>query len=41
MCDQGPALLVNDEVYTRVTPEKVREIVRAAYSGHAAERKEG
>ena len=21
MCDQGPALLVNDEVYTRVTPE--------------------
>jgi [NiFe] hydrogenase diaphorase moiety large subunit len=27
MCDQGPALLVNDKVYTRVTPEKVREIV--------------
>ena len=44
MCDQGPALLVNDRVYTRVTPESVREIAaecRAAYSGHAAERKEG
>jgi NADH:ubiquinone oxidoreductase subunit E len=44
MCDQGPALLVNDRVHTRVTPETVREIAaecRAAYSGHAAERKEG
>jgi len=44
MCDQGPALLVNDRVYTRVTPETVREIAaecRAAYSGHTAERKEG
>jgi len=44
MCDQGPALLVNERVYTRVTPETVREIAtecRAAYSGHAAERKEG
>jgi len=27
MCDQGPALLVNDKVFTRVTPEKVAEIV--------------
>ena len=27
MCDQGPALLVNDEVHTRVTPEGVRDIV--------------
>jgi [NiFe] hydrogenase diaphorase moiety large subunit len=27
MCDQGPALLVNDKVYTRVTPDRVREIV--------------
>jgi NADH:ubiquinone oxidoreductase subunit E len=27
MCDQGPALLVNDEVHTRVTPETAREIV--------------
>ena len=23
MCDQGPAMLVNDEIYTRLTPEKV------------------
>jgi NADH:ubiquinone oxidoreductase subunit E len=28
MCDQGPALLVNDKVYTAVTPEMVREIVQ-------------
>ena len=44
MCDQGPALLVNDRVYTRVTAETVRQIAaecRAAYSGHSAERKEG
>jgi len=27
MCDQGPALLVNDQVFTRVTPEKVHEII--------------
>jgi [NiFe] hydrogenase diaphorase moiety large subunit len=27
MCDQGPALLVNDKVFTRVTPAKVAEIV--------------
>jgi NADH:ubiquinone oxidoreductase subunit E len=27
MCDQGPALLVNDEVYTRATPQSVRDIV--------------
>ncbi len=29
MCDQGPALLVNDQLHTRVTPESVREIVAA------------
>ena len=29
MCDQGPALLVNDQVYTRVTPEQVHEILEA------------
>jgi NADH-quinone oxidoreductase E subunit len=28
MCDQGPALLVNDEVFTHVTPEKVHEILQ-------------
>ena len=27
MCDQGPALLVNDQVFTAVTPEKVHEIL--------------
>ena len=27
MCDQGPAMLVNDKVYTRLTPELAREIV--------------
>jgi NADH:ubiquinone oxidoreductase subunit E len=27
MCDQGPALLVNDRVYTRLTVDKVRAIV--------------
>lgn len=27
MCDQGPALLVNEEVFSRLTPERVREIV--------------
>lgn len=27
MCDQGPALLVNDKVHARVTPDKVHEIL--------------
>lgn len=27
MCDQGPALLVNDVIYTQVTPQKVHEIL--------------
>jgi NADH:ubiquinone oxidoreductase subunit E len=27
LCDQGPALLVNDKVYTQVTPEQVDEIL--------------
>ena len=36
MCDQGPALLVNDKVFTRVTPEKVAEIV-AEYRDKAAD----
>jgi len=36
LCDQGPALLVNDQLHTRVTPERAREIVaecRAAAAG--------
>jgi [NiFe] hydrogenase diaphorase moiety large subunit len=43
MCDQGPALLVNDTVYTHVTPEKVHEILEACrrvFGVHAAEPKE-
>ena len=43
MCDQGPALLVNERIFTRVTPEKVHEILqecRSAFGVHATERKE-
>jgi [NiFe] hydrogenase diaphorase moiety large subunit len=29
MCDQGPALLVNDQVYTRVTPEQVHDVLES------------
>ena len=32
MCDQGPALLVNDDVHTRVTPETAKSIVAACRS---------
>ncbi|MFP4106100.1 MAG: NADH-quinone oxidoreductase subunit NuoE [Phycisphaerae bacterium] len=28
MCDQGPAMLVNDQVFTKVTPEKVHDILQ-------------
>lgn len=27
-CHKGPAMLINDEVYTELTPEKVRKIIR-------------
>jgi [NiFe] hydrogenase diaphorase moiety large subunit len=40
MCDQGPALLVNDRVYTRVTPDTVHEILeecRSIFGVHAAQ----
>lgn len=43
MCDQGPALLVNDKVFAKVTPERVHEILqecRSAFGQHATERKE-
>jgi len=43
MCDQGPALLVNDKLFTRVTPEKVHEILeecRRSFGVHATEQKE-
>ncbi len=32
MCDKGPALLVNDQVFTSVTPEKVFDIVEGCRS---------
>ena len=28
-CDKAPAMLINDEVYTDLTPEKIREIIRS------------
>lgn len=28
MCDQGPAMMVNDKVYTKLTPEKAVEILK-------------
>lgn len=43
MCDQGPALLVNEQVFTRVTPEKVHDILegcRQAFGVYAVDRKE-
>ena len=43
MCDQGPALLINDEVHTRVTPDKVHFILqecRGKFGLHAMAGKE-
>ena len=40
MCDQGPALLVNDRVYTKVTPDQVHGIIaecRQVFGAHAAQ----
>ena len=40
MCDQGPALLVNDQVYTKVTPEMVHQIIencRKVFGLHATQ----
>ena len=28
MCDQGPAMLVNDKVYTHLTPQSVVDILK-------------
>jgi [NiFe] hydrogenase diaphorase moiety large subunit len=44
MCDQSPAMLVNDQVFTQVTPEKVHDILeecRKTLGVHAFEKKEG
>jgi [NiFe] hydrogenase diaphorase moiety large subunit len=43
MCDQGPALLVNEQVFTRVTPEKVHDILEAcrkAFSAHTLQQEQ-
>ncbi len=43
MCDQGPAMLVNEQVFTKVTPEKVHDIIegcRKVFGPHALQRKE-
>lgn len=40
LCDQGPALLVNDRVYTKVTPDQVHQIItdcRKVFGAHAAQ----
>ena len=40
MCDQGPALLVNERVYTKVTPDQVHGIIddcRKVFGAHAAQ----
>lgn len=36
MCDQGPALLVNDQVFSRVTVDKVQEILEACHRSFGA-----
>lgn len=40
LCDQGPAMLVNDVAYTKVTPEMVHEIIqdcKRAFTAYAQE----
>lgn len=42
MCDQGPALLVNEKLYTQVKPEQVEGIIsecRKQFGAHATEGK--
>jgi NADH-quinone oxidoreductase E subunit len=41
LCDQGPALLVNDTVFTRVTPEKVHDIIVGCKRSFAVFAQEG
>jgi [NiFe] hydrogenase diaphorase moiety large subunit len=36
MCDQGPAMLVNDQIHTRLTPEKVHGILEQCRHSFAA-----
>jgi len=40
MCDQGPALLINERVYARVTPDEVHAILegcRRVFGAHATQ----
>jgi [NiFe] hydrogenase diaphorase moiety large subunit len=44
MCDQGPAMLVNDQVFTHLTCDKLRDILegcRRSYTAHGANQKGG
>lgn len=44
MCDQGPAMLVNETVYTRITPDRVQDIIdqcRKRLSPHAIQQSQG
>lgn len=36
MCDQGPAMLVNDAVFTKVTPQSVHEILDGCRRANSA-----
>lgn len=43
MCDQGPAMLVNEQIFTRVTPEKVHDILvncRKVFASYTTQRQE-
>jgi [NiFe] hydrogenase diaphorase moiety large subunit len=40
MCDQGPALMINEKMYTRVTPAMVQDILeecRSTFGAHSLE----
>ena len=44
LCDEGPAMLVNDKAYTKVTPGMIQQIIeecRSVFGLHAAQKKEG
>ncbi len=43
MCDQGPAMLINEQVFTRVTPDMVHDIIagfETTFGSHAAQTEE-
>lgn len=43
MCDQGPALLINDEIFTKVTPEMIHDIIqefKSRFGLHSLQEKE-